>query len=185
VADPTAVSASLAQILRPPFTDLLMSLGLPDLRKHWDSPEILAFGCLLNKETTRDLINSVCESFNGLTSGEADLLFADRLRTYRSAREWRASSPAARLLDALEDVKQQQCSDLNLRTASFREFISQNATLCTGASELLEHNAASFPRLWEFFTSTFCPVEIWNADFQMSFASASFAMPRAGRFGTS
>jgi uncharacterized cofD-like protein len=143
VTDPHAVSLELAQILRPPFTDILTSLGLPDLRKQWDSSEIIAFAYLLSDPSNRELIMQVGTALDKDFSSEGDYSFSDRLRTYRFSSRWQKSPPALKLIREIAHVRNCYGSDLSERSRRFRNFISENAALSPGAMELIAEVRAS------------------------------------------
>lgn len=136
VRDPTAVSTDLVDVLRPPLTDVLAALGFADLRRQWDSPDVLVFGHLLEQPSIREILLSLLKAADLNDKAELDATFAEKLAVYRYSENLRSSTATGELLGAIAKARSRFESSLEKRALEFRRFITENAKLVPGATEL-------------------------------------------------
>ena len=135
VSDPKKISQYLAELLRPPLTDLLFGLGLPDLRRKWDSPEVFAIALLLTDPL-------ILKDFQAMAEGALNLSRPQVTTTFRT------SIRLGRLLAQMESTKSVVPAVLSLVASShhnsftsqrkvFVEYVENNAVLAFGAKEII------------------------------------------------
>jgi FMN phosphatase YigB (HAD superfamily) len=139
VADPDSISAQLLDLLRPPFTDVLVHLGLPDLRREWDSPEVLALAEILENSTARNDFFAIADASRHLNGNEDSISFSYRLKCYKLAQELRRSAAAGALLDAISAAKDRSGNSPAEKRQVFKTFVQANANLATGAERILSN----------------------------------------------
>jgi 2-phospho-L-lactate transferase/gluconeogenesis factor (CofD/UPF0052 family)/phosphoglycolate phosphatase-like HAD superfamily hydrolase len=136
VSDPRGISADLMDLLRPPLTEILENLGLRNLRREWDSTEVLACGILLDKPETRKAFLSLARTAKTFAYSEDDISFSKRLETQAHAFKLRNSVAASSLIASISRV---MGNDKALRSGRdrFRDYVGSNARLYAGAKEVI------------------------------------------------
>ncbi len=138
VSDPELTSRELLDLLRQPFTGILGSLtGLPDLRREWDSPEVLALGCMLNEPSARRALTGLAGAAAKFGIPEEDVSLKSRVQSFQHAQELRESSLGTRFIGALARVREKQSRFFADHLQSFREYVTEHASLAEGARELI------------------------------------------------
>jgi len=137
VPNPEATSEALAALLRQPLADLLAGLGFQDLRKGWDSPEVLILGRLLEEPASRETLFSLSVLAQAGSSSEEDVSLARRIRSFRLASERRNTPEVSRLLERVLDIREKDASVLAQQSAVFHQYVQKNAALAPGARELI------------------------------------------------
>ncbi len=135
VSDPERISRDLFELLRHSLTDVLLNLGFHNLRRRWDSPEVLLFACLLDSESSRDALLAFAKlSRNGAPS-EDDVSLTSRVLSFQRALKIRPE--ASVLFDAVAAARMRWNSQLEERSRVFREHVKSHANLVLGARELM------------------------------------------------
>ncbi len=138
VADPNLISRELVGLLRPPLTDVLGYLaGLPDLRREWDSPEVLVLACLLNEPSGRQTWIDLAGAARKLAASEEDVSLRSRVKSYQYARKLREMPVGASFLKALSRIRDRRSQFFPEHCRLFREYIGAHASLAEGARDLI------------------------------------------------
>jgi len=138
ITSPEAISRELLGLLRPPLTDILAVLGeFPDLRREWDSKEVLALGCLLNEASSRQDLLDLANATTKLDASEEDVSLRSRVERYQYASQLRELPMGTRFLKALTLVRERWGQSFPKHVQVFREYVSHNAILAEGARALI------------------------------------------------
>jgi len=138
VSSPEAVSRELLDLLRPPLTDVLAVLGeFPDLRREWDSNEVLALGCLLNEPSSRQGLLDLANATTKLDTSEEDVSLRSRVERYQYASQLRGLPMGTRFLRALALVRDRWGQSFPKHVQVFRQYVTDNAILADGARALI------------------------------------------------
>jgi len=128
VADPRLISQELFDLLRPPLTDILSNVGeLPDLRREWDSPHVLALACLLSDLPARQTLNDLAGAVGKLETSEEDFSLRSRVKSYQYAVKLRNSPTGLRFIEALTRVRDRSSHFFDGGARRFREYVAANA----------------------------------------------------------
>ena len=143
VNDPTGIASELLDLLRPPFTELLVNLGLPDLRREWDAPEVFAVACLLDKSSTRRHLLEVVRHSKALPLSEDYLSFSDRIQTYRFAVGLQRLHSIEATLQAIYQVNREPKDSVQAAVERFRRHVEEYANLVPGARDIIDYLISS------------------------------------------
>ncbi len=135
VSDPERISRDLFELLRHSFTDVLLNLGFHNLRRRWDSPEVLLFACLLDSESSRAALLALAKLSRDGAPSEDDVSLTSRVLSFQRALKIRPEACA--LFDAVAAVRMRWNSQLEERSRVFREHVKSQASLVLGARELM------------------------------------------------
>jgi phosphoglycolate phosphatase-like HAD superfamily hydrolase len=135
VSDADGISRDLFELLRHSLTDVLVNLGFHDLRRTWDSPEVLLFACLLDHESSRAALVALSKLSQGNAPSEDDVSLTSRILSFQQARKIRPEASA--LFDAVAALRLRWDSELAERSRVFREHVASHANLAPGAQELI------------------------------------------------
>jgi FMN phosphatase YigB (HAD superfamily) len=138
VTSPETISRELVDLLRPPLTDILANLGdLPNLRREWDSPEVLTVACLLNEASARQDLFDLAGAIRKLDTSEEDISLRGRAKSYQFALRLREGLAGVRFREALSRVKDRWGHFFPEHVQVFREYVTANAKLADGARDLI------------------------------------------------
>ena len=137
VSDPVGISRDLFELLRYPLANALVGLGFSDLRRGWDSPEVLVFALLLDDPSSRAALLKLSEMSRASGTLEEDVSFAGRILSYQRAARLRAKTGVQALLRRVDDLRQRLSSTLGERALVFRKYVESSASLAPGATELI------------------------------------------------
>lgn len=137
VSDPARISRDLFELLRYPLVNALVGLGFSDLRRGWDSPEVLVFALLLDNPDGRATLLELTEMSRAGGTSEEDISFAGRILSYQRAAHLRAKTSVQALLRRVDDLRQHLGSTLEERALTFRRYVESNASLVPGATDLI------------------------------------------------
>jgi phosphoglycolate phosphatase-like HAD superfamily hydrolase len=135
VSNPEGIGHDLFELLRYSLTDLLVNLGFHDLRRTWDSPEVLLFACMLDSEFSRAALVALSELSQESVSSEDDVSLAHRILSFQRARKIRREARA--VFDSVAELRLRWNSQLADRSRVFREYVESSANLAPGARELI------------------------------------------------
>ncbi len=128
VADPKRTGRKLLEVLRPPLTDVLAHLGMPNLRREWDSPEMLKLACVLDDAALRAKFNNLLRN-------------SYRLPGRPSAAK--AAGENGRLMARLKSCPSRDTFNLDLPPQPVRR-VAKHATELSDDSEALEYRLATY-----------------------------------------
>ena len=138
VSDPQLISRELLDLLRPPLTDLLSDLaGLPNLRREWDSSEVLALACLLSEKSARQTLMGLTHAAGHLRASEDDISLTSRVKRHQYAQRLRDTRLGTDFLGALSRVQERWSGSFPEHVCLFREYISAHADLAEGARDFI------------------------------------------------
>jgi hypothetical protein len=138
VSDPELISREVLDLLRPPLTDLLCDLaGLPNLRREWDSPEVLALACLLTENPARQNLMALAHAAGHLRISEDDISLRSRVKRHQYAQRLRDTPLGTDFLRALSRVQERCDGAFPEHVLLFREYISAHADLAEGARDFI------------------------------------------------
>jgi phosphoglycolate phosphatase-like HAD superfamily hydrolase len=135
VGDPERISRDLFELLRHSFADVLVNLGFHNLRRSWDSPEILLLACLLEDESGHAALLALSKLSQDVAPSEGDVSLTSRMLAFHRARKIRPK--AGGLFDAIAAVRLRWSSQLADRSRVFRQHVESHANLAPGALELI------------------------------------------------
>jgi phosphoglycolate phosphatase-like HAD superfamily hydrolase len=135
VSDPDGISRDLFELLRHSFTDVLVNLGFHNLRRSWNSPEILLLACLLDSESSRAALVALTKLSQDSAPSEDDVSLTSRILSFQRARKIGAEADV--LFVAIAALRLRWNSQLAERSRIFREHVESHANLAPGAQELI------------------------------------------------
>jgi phosphoglycolate phosphatase-like HAD superfamily hydrolase len=135
VDDPEKISEELSHVLRPPLTDLLFGLGLPNLRQKWDSPEVFAVARILANPSLRKDFEDTAEAARILSSSGGMPGFR---RTFELARTLdQIKSTQSFVRSVREIVAGSDQGSFRTQRKIFVEYVEKEAVLANGAKDII------------------------------------------------
>jgi 2-phospho-L-lactate transferase/gluconeogenesis factor (CofD/UPF0052 family)/FMN phosphatase YigB (HAD superfamily) len=135
--EPQSIADLLLRELTTPTTDVLVELGLPDLRREWNAKAFFALGMLCDQSTLRGDVIGMFESLRSLLPyALTSYSFEVRRRLRAIALQLRDLPSTKRVLLEIQRVGQQ--ADLTEAVIRFDEHVKRNGTVIEGVREALE-----------------------------------------------
>lgn len=133
--EPAAAADFLLRELTTPATDVLVELGLPDLRREWNAPAFFALGMICDESASRRDLVATFEALRSL-SPPVGASFEVRRCLRAIAIQLRELPSTQRVLGELRRITQ-QASVIEEAIRRFDDHVSLNGTVIEGVREAL------------------------------------------------